>query len=87
MDHDGTFKTIGNHRDAAFEEIFILCTTLESARTIQVHFREYQKELKAEAINHLKMVAGEFAVDPHVKEWIEELATKKIHLRKNTSHP
>jgi len=62
-----------NHRDAAFEEIFHLVHDTGIGTYEKGALPEYQKELKAEAIASLKDGRWGIAVDPHVKEWIDEL--------------
>ena len=62
-----------NHRDAAFEEIFHLVHDTGIGTYDKGALPEYQKELKAEAIASLKDGRWGIAVDPHVKEWIDEL--------------
>ncbi len=62
-----------NHRDAAFEEIFHLVHDTGIGTDFPGALPEYQKLLKAEAIQSLKDGRWGIAVDPHVKEWIEEL--------------
>ena len=62
-----------NHRDAAFEEIFHLVHDTGIGTYEKGALPEYQKELEAEAIASLKDGRWGIAVDPHVKEWIDEL--------------
>jgi hypothetical protein len=62
-----------NHRDAAFEEIFHLVHDTGIGTDFPGALPEYQKLLKAEAIQSLKDGRWGIAVDPNVKEWIEEL--------------
>ncbi|HIA72593.1 MAG TPA: hypothetical protein EYO01_07860 [Phycisphaerales bacterium] len=62
-----------DHRDAAFEEIFHLVHDTGIGTDYPGALPEYQKLLKAEAIQSLKDGRWGIAVDPHVKEWIEEL--------------
>ncbi|MBC8421717.1 calcium-binding protein [bacterium] len=61
------------HRDAAFEEIFHLVHDTGIGTYMRGALPQYQKELKAEAIQSLKDKRWGIAVDPHVKEWINEL--------------
>ena len=62
-----------NHRDAAFEEIFHLVHDTGIGTDDPGALPEYQKELKAQAIQSLTDGRWGIAIDPHVKDWIEEL--------------
>jgi len=62
------------HRDAAFEEIFHLLHDNGIGTYRRGALPQYQKELKAEAIKSLKDGRWGIEVDPHVRDWIEELA-------------
>ena len=73
---DGSHWYIHNdwdHRDAAFEEIFHLLHDNGIGTYKRGALPQYQKELKAEAIQSLKDGRWGIAIDPHVKNWIEEL--------------
>ena len=73
---DGSHWYIHNdwdHRDAAFEEIFHLLHDNGIGTYKRGALPQYQKELKAEAIQSLKDWRWGIAIDPHVKNWIEEL--------------
>jgi len=63
-----------DHRDAAFEEIFHLVHDMGIGTYDPGALPQYQKELKAEAIQAIKDGRWGIPVDPHVKEWIDELA-------------
>ena len=62
-----------NHRDAAFEEIFHLLHDTGIGTYMQGALPQYQKELKAEAIQSLKDGRWGIPIDPEVRDWIEEL--------------
>ncbi|MDG1137766.1 MAG: hypothetical protein P8N28_05830 [Phycisphaerales bacterium] len=62
------------HRDAAFEEIFHLVHDSGIGTYMRGALPQYQKELKKEAIQSLKDGRWGIPIDPHVKEWIDELA-------------
>jgi len=62
-----------NHRDAAFEEIFHLVHDTGIGTDFPGALPQYQKDLKSEAIRSLEDGRWGIAIDPHVKEWIEEL--------------
>jgi hypothetical protein len=73
---DGSRWYINNnweHRDAAFEEIFHLLHDNGIGTYKRGALPQYQKELKTEAIKAIKDCRWGIAVDPHVKDWIEEL--------------
>jgi hypothetical protein len=61
------------HRDAAFEEIFHLVHDNGIGTNYPGALPQYQKELKTEAINAIKEGRWGIPIDPHVKNWIEEL--------------
>ena len=61
------------HRDAAFEEIFHLLHDSGIGTDFPGALPQYQKELKAEALKSIEDGRWGIAVDPHVKNWIEEL--------------
>ena len=74
---DGSTWYIKNnweHRDAAFEEIFHLVHDAGIGTYMRGALPAYQRELKAEAIKSLKDGRWGIAVDPHVRDWIKELA-------------
>ena len=61
------------HRDAAFEEIFHLVHDTGIGTYDPGALPQYQKELQDEAIKSLSDGRWGIPIDPHVKEWIEEL--------------
>ena len=61
------------HRDAAFEEIFHLLHDNGIGTYKRGALPQYQQELKTEALKSLDDGRWGIAVDPHVKDWIEEL--------------
>ena len=63
-----------NHRDAAFEEIFHLVHDTGIGTDFPGALPQFQKELKAEAIQSLADGRWGIPIDPHVKFWIKELA-------------
>ena len=62
-----------DHRDAAFEEIFHLLHDNGIGTYKRGALPQYQKELKAEALKSIEDGRWGIAIDPHVKNWIEEL--------------
>ena len=73
---DGSRWYINNnweHRDAAFEEIFHLVHDTGIGTDFPGALPQYQKELKSEAMQSLKDGRWGITIDPHVKDWIEEL--------------
>ena len=74
---DGSRWYINNnweHRDAAFEEIFHLLHDTGIGTYIKGALPQYQQEIKTEAIKALEDGRWGIPIDPHVKEWINELA-------------
>ena len=74
---DGSSWYIKNdweHRDAAFEEIFHLVHDTGIGTYMRGAIPEFQNKLKAEAIKSLKDGRWGIAIDPHVRDWIKELA-------------
>ena len=63
-----------DHRDAAFEEIFHLVHDTGIGTYMHGALPTYQRELKAEAIKSLKDDRWGIVIDPHVRDWIKELA-------------
>ncbi|MBC8203551.1 MAG: hypothetical protein H8E91_06955 [Planctomycetes bacterium] len=61
------------HRDAAFEEIFHLLHDTGIGTYMRGALPEFQKELESEAITSLKDGRWGIPIDPHVREWINEL--------------
>ncbi|MBC8200559.1 MAG: calcium-binding protein [Planctomycetes bacterium] len=62
------------HRDAAFEEIFHLLHDTGIGTYMRGALPYYQKELKIEALKSIKDGRWGIPIDPHVQEWIKELA-------------
>lgn len=63
-----------NHRDAAFEEIFHLVHDTGIGTYMRGALPDYQRTLKIEAIKAMREKRWGISIDPHVNEWIEELA-------------
>ena len=66
-------KNNWEHRDAAFEEIFHLVHDTGIGTYLKGALPHYQTQLKVESRKALNEHRWGIPVDPHVKQWIEEL--------------